>query len=183
MGTKEKDVAVSRHGPGGRDVVFKDKVIPTVSVYDPVLQNGDFDYVIVGAGISGSWWAYELTRRGARCLLLEAGRYFAPAKYPRQEIDGNSQLYWSGGIEFDDCANLGLLRPKVVGGGSIVNQALVDRFDDNAWERLAQTIPSGVFQLQVMAPWYEKVESLIHREKIPLSAQNGKCKNFCRRFE
>ena len=59
-----------------------------------------------------------------QCLLLEAGKEFTRDTYPRQEIDANSQLFWGGGIELNTDATIGLLRPKVVGGGSVVNQAL-----------------------------------------------------------
>ena len=93
-----------------------------------------YDAVIVGAGVSGSFIAGELTRAGMRCVCLEAGRSFTRDTYPRKEIDGNALLYWGGGIELNTDASIGFLRPKVVGGGSIVNQALLDRFDDVAFD-------------------------------------------------
>ena len=33
-----------------------------------------------------------------KCLLLEAGHWFNRHTYPRHERDGNSQLFWGGGI-------------------------------------------------------------------------------------
>ena len=74
-------------------------------------------------------------RPGMKCVMLEAGQRLQRAHtYPRNEVDANSQLYWGGGIELTKDASIGLLRPKVVGGGSIVNQALLDRFDDDAFD-------------------------------------------------
>src|SRR5687768_4654094 len=93
-----------------------------------------FDFIIIGSGVSGSFTAAELVARGASVLLLEAGKFFDKHTYPRTEVAGNAQLYWSGGIEFNSSVNLGFLRPKVVGGGSIVNQALLDKFDTMAWD-------------------------------------------------
>lgn len=87
-----------------------------------------YDVVIIGAGISGSFMAHALTKAGKRCLLLEAGKSFEPGHYPSSKLDANSQLYWSGGVEFNTAADLGILRPKCVGGGSIVNQALAGSF-------------------------------------------------------
>ena len=98
------------------------------------IKNHFFDVIIIGSGVSGSVMAYELGKKGLNCLMLEAGEFFSRSNFPKKEIDGNSKLYWSGGAEFNQTANLALLRPKVVGGGSIVNQALLDRFDQNAWD-------------------------------------------------
>lgn len=39
-----------------------------------------YDAIVVGSGISGGWAAKELTERGLRTLLLEAGRPMAPEK-------------------------------------------------------------------------------------------------------
>src|SRR6185503_7874719 len=82
-----------------------------------------YDAVIVGAGVSGSFIAHALTKAGMKCVVLEAGKDFQRDTYPRKEIDANAQLYWGGGIELTRDAGIGLLRPKAVGGGSIVNQA------------------------------------------------------------
>ena len=90
------------------------------------------DVIIVGGGIGGSFVARALTEAGLSCLILEAGRQYQKGEYPAREVDANSQLYWGGGMELNATADLVLLRPKVLGGGSVVNQALVDRFDDDA---------------------------------------------------
>ena len=66
--------------------------------------------------MSGSFIAQALTQAGMQCLVLEAGKNFNRSTYPRREIDANSQLFWSGGIELNTDATIGLLRPKVVGG-------------------------------------------------------------------
>jgi len=92
----------------------------------------NYDVIIIGAGVSGAVVAQSLTEKGLKCLLLEAGKFFYSKTFPKLEIDGNSQMYWGGGVELTSDANLTLLRPKVVGGGSVINQCLLDRFDDIA---------------------------------------------------
>src|SRR5437870_3609471 len=47
------------------------QVIPSPKVYDAV---------IVGSGAGGGMAAYVLTRAGAKCLMLEAGRWYDTAK-------------------------------------------------------------------------------------------------------
>ncbi len=43
-------------------------------------QNQRFDAIVVGSGITGGWAAKELTERGLRTLVLEAGRPIDPAR-------------------------------------------------------------------------------------------------------
>ena len=35
----------------------------------------DFDYVVVGAGINGSWAAYHLAQKGHKVLLVDRVRF------------------------------------------------------------------------------------------------------------
>lgn len=137
-----------------------------------------YDAVIVGAGISGSFIGNALTQAGLRCVMLEAGRDFSRATYPRSEVDANSQLYWGGGVELTKNATIGLLRPKVVGGGSVVNQALVDRFDDDAFDswRAASGVP--FLTRTHLDPWYDAASTQIRIGTVPEQYANGNAAVF-----
>ena len=50
-----------------------------------------FDVVVVGTGFGGAAAACRLAQRGARVLVLERGRRWTVAEYPRQA--GDSWLY------------------------------------------------------------------------------------------
>jgi choline dehydrogenase-like flavoprotein len=132
-----------------------------------------YDAVIVGAGISGSFIGNALARAGLRCVMLEAGRDLTRATYPRNELDANAQLYWGGGVELTKDANIGLLRPKVVGGGSIVNQALLDRFDDDAFDswRAASGVP--FLTRADLDPWYDRSAAQLCVGTVPECYANG----------
>src|SRR5579862_9337856 len=117
-----------------------------------------FDFVVIGSGVSGGRMAHDLTAAGAKCLLLEAGREFSAQTFPNQEVDYSTQLFWGGGLEITSDGNLGLLRAKCLGGTSIVNQALLDRFDDIAWSDWRARSGVQFFDSSKMEPHYVAVE-------------------------
>ncbi len=87
-------------------------------------------------------------------------------------------MYWSGGAELNNDGNLAFLRPKVVGGGSVVNQALLDRFDGEVFEDWRSKSQIDFFSPEKLSSYYEKVEGQISREEIPLSARNKNAEIF-----
>jgi len=141
-----------------------------------------YDAIIVGAGTSGSCVASALSAGGMRCLILEAGKHFTRDTYPRTELDANSQLYWGGGLELNTDADIGFLRARVVGGGSIVNQALMDRFDDVALDSWRERSGVSFFTSTAMAPWYDKAESEISLQYIPAEYRNRNAHIFADGF-
>jgi choline dehydrogenase-like flavoprotein len=124
--------------------------------------SASYDVIIVGSGPSGSAIANELTRAGARCLMLEAGKYYPRDTLPLPEVDYNSQMYWSGGLELDTTCKNGIMRGKAVGGGTLAYEAVIYRFDDYAFGPWRDASGVEWFTLEEMGPWYEKAEELIH---------------------
>lgn len=122
--------------------------------------------------------ASELVGAGMDVLLLEAGEFFSRTNFPRKEIDANSKLYWGGGIEFNKSADLAFLRPKVVGGGSIVNQALLERFDDMALDSFKDKSGVSFFNKVLMRPWYESAEAGVVSQEIPAKYKNRNAEIF-----
>ncbi len=137
-----------------------------------------YDAIVIGAGISGSNIAARLQAAGMKCLLLEAGHWYNRHSYPRLERDGNSRLFWGGGMELNTSATMAILRPKVVGGGSIVNQALLDEFDASAFD--SWRLQSGVdfLQPETFAPVYEQIRRDIPNEKLDHAFDNGNARVF-----
>ena len=141
-------------------------------------NNERFDLMIVGSGVSGSFIAERAAAAGLRTLLLEAGRGYETGHYPDNELDANSQLYWGGGIELNHDASIGLLRPKVVGGGSIVNQALLDRFDELAFSDWRDVSGVDFLSREHLDPWYDKVAEKISIRTVDEKYRNGNAEIF-----
>lgn len=140
--------------------------------------SSDYDVIIVGAGVSGSFIGWHLAEQGVRCLMLEAGSYFHAGNYPTNERDSNSKLYWGGGLEFNTHASIGLLRPKAVGGGSIVNQALLDRFDDDALDSWKNASGIDYFSRTALDTYYDMVDEQVVSQEIPAKYRNGNAEIF-----
>ena len=143
---------------------------------------GRYDAIVVGAGTSGGIMARDLSEAGMRVLVLEAGQHMSRDTYPRNELDGNSQLYWGGGVELTTDAAIGILRPRVVGGGGIVNQALMDRFDDVALDDFRAASGHPLFSVEAMAPWYGDVEGRTALEDVSGRTRNGNAAIFAEGF-
>jgi choline dehydrogenase-like flavoprotein len=126
-----------------------------------------YDFIIIGSGTSGGVLAYYLTKAGAKCLLLEAGKAFSAKTFPNNEMDYSAQLFWNGGMEFNSDVTLAFLRGKCLGGGSVVNQCLLDRFDDFAWDLWRSASNIDFFTSAQMAPHYDEIESQLSIQEIP----------------
>ena len=120
-----------------------------------------YDFIVVGSGTSGGILAYNLSKEGSNCLLIEAGTHFTKETFPKTEADTSAQMYWGGGIELSQDARMAFLRGKLVGGGSVVNQALMDRFDEVALDDWKDESGIDFFNPKEMAPLYQKAEEMI----------------------
>lgn len=137
-----------------------------------------FDCVVVGSGTSGGVIAYYLTAGGMRVLLLEAGDAYDAGTFPDNEMDGSARLFWNGGLELNTTAEMAFLRARCLGGGSVVNQCLLDRFDDRAWGTWTSVSGINFFTPEAMAPHYAEIESRLNLQEIPRSQHNRNARIF-----
>jgi choline dehydrogenase-like flavoprotein len=119
------------------------------------------EYIVVGSGVGGAVVSYNLAQAGADCLLIEAGRYCTKDTFPRNEADASAQLYWGGGLEFSRDTRMAFLRGRVVGGSTIVNQALLDRFDEIALDDWRSESGVDFFAPETMNAHYDRVEDFL----------------------
>jgi choline dehydrogenase-like flavoprotein len=141
-----------------------------------------FDVVVVGSGPSGGRIALEMINAGAKVLMLEAGPHFKAKDFPKPEVMSSAQLFWGGGIELNTSAQLGFLRARCVGGTSIVNQALLDRFDNDVWTEWSEI--SGMnFTDSYVEEAYEVVENSLSLQKIEKKYFNQNSQLFTTAFD
>lgn len=117
----------------------------------PTVQPGDgetltADVVVVGSGAGGGAIAGELSGRGLRVVVLEAGRQFADAELGRSELWAYQNLYWRGGFTPTADGNVSLIAGQTLGGGTTVNWMNCVRTPDEVrreWARLGLTGVDG----------------------------------------
>lgn len=138
-----------------------------------------YDFVVIGSGSAGGIMSRRLHESGAKVLLIEAGKHYTKKTWPKSELEYSAQLFWGGGIEFDTEARTAFLRAKVLGGTTIVNQALMDRFDDDALNDWRQRAEIDWFSTEGMAPWYEMAESYLSLYTFKPEDRNANAQLFC----
>lgn len=140
------------------------------------------DFIVIGSGASGGRIAAELHRGGAKVTLLEAGRALDRHTYPRGEMRASAQLFWGGGLEIAADARLGFLRAKVLGGTTIVNQALLDRFDAKVWQDW--NARSGLdWSEERISEYYARVEESLTIQTIREEKRNRNAQLFIRALD
>jgi len=142
-----------------------------------------YDFAIIGSGAAGGRLAYDLTSAGAACVLIEAGLAFEAATFPSHELDYSTQMFWRGGLEFSADARLGFLRGKCLGGSTVINQALFDRFDDLVFDEWRQRSGVSFFTSAAMGPDYDAAEKTVEVKTIPEKYYRRNAKIFIRGLE
>lgn len=131
-----------------------------------------YDFAIIGSGTSGSVLSYYLTKKGFKCIMLEAGNKFTENDFPKTEMEYNSQMLWNGGMDISVDAKLAFLRAKCVGGGSVINQCLLDRFDKIALDDWKNQSGLDFFSPDIMAKHYEEVEKNLVIKELTAKSRN-----------
>lgn len=147
--------------------------------------------VIIGSGAGGGTLAYELTAKGIRVVVLEAGPYITNDQYVNDEWEAFGQMAWtdartdSGSWRVaSDFPNLPAWIVKAVGGSTTHWSGATPRF--KAHEFKARTAYGNIngaslldwpIGLEDLAPYYDRAEIAMgssHRHgRKPLPANNN----------
>ena len=133
-----------------------------------------FDVIIVGSGFGGSVSAMRLAQKGYRVAVLESGKRYRAADFPKSNWNAPKYI-WApllrcfGFQKITMLKGVMVLHGSGVGGGSLVYantlmQPLENVFDDPAW-------PSGVRWKESLDPHYETARKMLGVTKNPMIAE------------
>lgn len=159
------------------------------------IANDEKAVVIIGSGAGGGTLAYELTKAGIPCVVLEAGPYLKNSDYHNNEWEAFRQMAWldprttSGSWRVaTDFPSLPAWIVKAVGGTTTHWSGATPRFKE--YEFKARTTYGDVagaslldwpITLEEMAPYYDKAEIAMgstHRHGRPALPANNNYKVF-----
>ncbi len=139
------------------------------------------EVVVVGTGAGGAAIAYELARRGRAVLMLEAGSY-----HRRDAFDGNpakayAERYLAGGATFA----IGNVASPVwagrgVGGSTTINSGTCYRAPERTLSRWRDRYGLSMISSETLAPYYERVESMLEVTPAREDLLNGSARMIAR---
>jgi cholesterol oxidase len=141
-----------------------------------------FDVVVIGSGFGGSICAARLAEAGKRVLVVERGRHWSPADFPR-DVRNTDRLLWRwprhssarGLYDVRFFSGLGAVVASGVGGGSLIYANIHIRpdariFDDPRWPRSLNR--------NSLDPHYDKVAKMLGVSPVPPSLALPKRNRF-----
>jgi cholesterol oxidase len=128
----------------------------------------NYDYIVIGSGFGGSVASLRLAEKGYSVLLLEQGKRFTPADFPKSNWNLIKYL-WVPALRFFGFQKLSfyptasILSGTGVGGGSLVyaNTLYIppDRFFKNfSWVRFGEW-------RKILEPFYDRASFMLGRKK------------------
>src|SRR5215472_4492567 len=128
----------------------------------------DFDAIVIGSGFGGAITACRLAESNYKVLVLERGRRWDKANYPREAGD---MWTWNaecperehGWLELSTFPHMSVARGASVGGGSLI------------YANISCEAPASIFQsgwpreitYAELKPYYDKVAKFMNVQRVP----------------
>lgn len=134
----------------------------------------DFDAVVVGSGFGGAVAACRLAQAGKRVLVLERGRSWTPATYPRNGAaadwlwDQNDPQRRNGWADIRNFGDMAVVAGAGVGGGSLIYANVSVEAKPQVFE---YGWPAGISHA-LLQPHYAEVGRMLEVQPLPANQIN-----------
>ncbi len=143
------------------------------------------DVVVVGTGPGGASVAAKLAQAGRSVVMLEAGPYVPASEMTQRESEMMRKLYYEAGLRTTENGAMAVLHGRAVGGSSVVNYLDCFRTPDRLLRDWETRFGLGELTPQKMAPRFERIEEILHVQKLDpanLNKNNGKLRDGAERL-
>jgi len=144
-----------------------------------------YDAIVIGSGFGGAVVACRLAEAGARVLVLERGRRWMPAEFPRKPrdawlFDPRHPQKHNGWLDLRLFRGLAVAQAAGVGGtslcySSVVVEAGPELFEGGGW-------PPEITAAE-LAPYYARARGMLRAEPIPANQHTQRYKLMQRAAE
>jgi choline dehydrogenase-like flavoprotein len=120
------------------------------------------EVVVIGTGAGGAAAAYELAKRGRAVLLLEGGHLPTRTEFSGRSTEAYKKLYLGLGstVAIGNVA-APVLAGRGVGGSTTINSGTCYRAPQHTLERWGERYGLTMLSSERLAPYYERVESML----------------------
>ena len=141
----------------------------------------DCDVCIIGSGAGGGVVAADLSARGMRVIVLEAGPGDQAADFGQRELDGTQRLFLDSGLTATRDLGLSILAGACLGGGTAVNWQTSLRTPDNVRDEWAEKSGCGWFTDQRFdrATDFVWARSCVSTDESVVNANNAPLRRGC----
>lgn len=141
-------------------VPLPDWVIPADTLGTGVIKS---DYLIIGSGAGGSMAAHVLSRSGKSVTIVEEGNYHPDGWFGDRFSEGMRNLYRSNGVvPLIGSPMIPFAEARCVGGGTVINGALLWRTPPWILEKWQETNDLPGFGVDDLRPHFESIERALN---------------------
>jgi choline dehydrogenase-like flavoprotein len=142
------------------------------------------EVVVVGTGAGGAAAAYELAKRGRAVLLVEGGHYPVRSQFSGRSTDASRNMYLGLGstIALGNVA-APILAGRGVGGSTTINSGTCYRAPEHTLARWGDRYGLTMLSPDRLAPYYERVESMLGVAEAPREHLGGAARVIARGAE
>ncbi|TFH30819.1 MAG: GMC family oxidoreductase [Myxococcales bacterium] len=116
------------------------------------------DVVVIGSGASGAVVAFELTRAGAKVVVLEAGPHYPSSEFTEILTTTTEAIFANSGDQLNKTGDMSILQGTCVGGSTVVNGTVCFRTPNKVLESWRREHGLDNLSSEVLAPYFDRVE-------------------------